>query len=161
MAARRRGGGAPAGPGRCRPARGLAWSGRDAHDPALAGAEAEALVGYVERPVASDGHCGREGQSGRDRPGRVAGPHAYDSAGAGGRLALAGAHLERVELAVVEGKSEHLFQPGCAYAQFAAGCDGVDVFVAGLIGRFEGTEVAEVEAAAPGQGGGDGVTLAG
>ena len=51
-------------------ARGLSfWSDLDAQDLALPGAEAEPLVGDVERSVRADCHAGRERQARDDRLG--------------------------------------------------------------------------------------------
>src|SRR5580704_8387944 len=84
----------------------------DAENLALSGAEAEALVGDVERPVRADCHAGREGQARDDRLGRTVPVDAHDRSGAGGWGAGGGAHLERVQLPAAEAQAEALPPPG-------------------------------------------------
>jgi hypothetical protein len=67
-------------------ARGLSfWSDLDAQDLALPGAEAEPLVGDVERSVRADGHAGRERQARDDRLGWTVPVDPYDRPGPRGR----------------------------------------------------------------------------
>jgi hypothetical protein len=68
-----------------RPGSEAVFSGSDAEDETLSGAEPEALVGHVERTVGADRHPGREGEPGDDRLGRTTVAHADDRARAGGR----------------------------------------------------------------------------
>src|SRR5205807_309360 len=55
--------------------------------------------------------------------------HAHDCAGTWSRPAGRRAHLERVQLAAVEGESEHLLEPGGANLELRVVAERVDVFV--------------------------------
>src|SRR6059058_3209069 len=118
---------------------------RDLVDLALAGPEAEAALGDVERSVTPDCHSGRERQARDDRLGGVTRPHAHDRARARCRAARRRAHLERVQLAAVVGEPEHLLEPGRAYAQAPVRPQLVDVLVRNrAVRRAEEAEVPDV-----------------
>src|SRR4249919_2640516 len=118
----------------------------DPQNPAFACAEAEALLGDVERAVPPDRHPRREDQARDNRLLRTIRTNLNDRAGPGGRPAGRRAHLERVELAAPERQTEDLLEPRGPQLELQVVAELPDALVRHrAVRRPEDAEVAYVE----------------